>query len=199
MKNNKKNKIIAKKDDFIIQYATWNDFPKLKKVANSLSKENKKFYHPWMFHLNPSLKVRIGQFFGRASLIPTLGRMIKKLFPYGYSIILKCLSENNEIVGIIAIYNFKQLSGGKFLVTHADMIKEEFQSRGLGKFQRYQMRNVAIKENVGKISAGIHVDNKRSLKNVKKRGWKIVKVKKNADEFNGKKYDVVEIEKDLEN
>jgi len=194
-----KNKpfLAKREDDFVIKYATWNDFPKLKKVANSLSAENKRFYHPWMFTLNPSLKVRIGQFFGRASLIPTLGRMIKKLFPSGYSIVLKCLSENDEIVGIIAIYNFKRLSGGKFLVTHADMIVDKFQNKGLGKFQRDQMRNVAIKENVGKISAGIHVDNERSLDNVKKKGWKIVKVKKNADEFNGKMYDIVEVEKEL--
>jgi len=190
--------IIAKRDDgFVITYATWNDFPKLKKVANSLSSENKRFYHPWLFSLNPSLKVRIGQFFGRASLIPTLGRMIKKLFPYGYAIVLKCLSENEEIVGIIAIYNFKRISNKKFLVTHADMIIDEFQNKGLGKFQRDHMRNVAKKENVSKISAGIHVDNERSLDNVLKKGWKIVKVKKNADEFNGKMYDMVEVEKEL--
>jgi len=199
MKNNKKNKIIAKKDDFIIQYARWNDFPKLKVLANSLTGENKRFYHPWMFDMNPSFKIRLGQIVCRFSLIPCIGSLIKKLFPYGFTVILKCLSKDGDIVGTNAIYNFKRLENGKYLASHGDMIKEEFQGLGLGKFQRQQMAEVARKEGVKKIIATVHVDNERSRDRVSKLSWRIVKLKKNKDEFNGKKYDVVEVEKDLEN
>ena len=199
MKNNKKNKIIAKKDDFIIQYATWNDFPKLKVLANSLTGENKRFYHPWMFDMNPSFKIRLGQIVCRFSLIPCIGSLIKKLFPYGFAVILKCLSKDGDIVGTNAIYNFKRLENGKYLASYGDMIKEEFQGLGLGKFQRQQMAELARKEGVKKIIAIVHVDNERSRDRVSKLSWRIVKLKKNKDEFNGKKYDVVEVEKDLEN
>jgi len=197
MKNNKKNKMIAKKDDFVIQYTTWRDFPKLKEVANSLSEENKRFYHPWMFNLNPSLKIRLGQIVCKFSLIPYIGGLIKKLFPYGFAVILKCVSNEGHIVGIISIYNFKRLDNGKFLASHADMIKEEFQNMGLGKFQRAQMKKIAKKYDVSTISAGIHADNEKGLTRASKKGWRIVKMKKNADEFNGKKYDIVIVEKDL--
>ena len=197
MKNNKKNKIIAKKDDFVIQYATWSDFPELKVVANSLSKENKRFYHPWMFNLNPSLKIRLGQIVCRFSLVPCIGSLIKKLFPYGFVVILKCLSKNGDIVGIISIYNFKRLENEKYLARQADMIMEEFRDIGLGKFQRAKMKEIAKHHDVYTISAGIHADNEKGLAWISKKGWRIVKVKKNADEFNGKMYDVVEIEKDF--
>ena len=199
MKNNKKNKIIAKKDDFIIQYATWNDFPKLKKVANSLSMENKRFYHTWMFNLNPSLKIKLGQIVCRFSLVPCIGSLIKKLFPYGFAVILKCLSKDGQIVGISAIYHFKRFENQKYVVTFADMIKEEFQGIGLGNFQGAKMIEIAKNHDVCKISGGIISDHEKRLEQASKKGWRIVKMEKNADEFNGKKYDVVEVEKDLEN
>ena len=189
--------MIAKKDDFVIQYSTWSDFPKLKEVANSFSEETKRFYHPWMFNLNPSLKIKLGQIVCRFSLIPCIGSLIKKLFPYGFAVILKCVSNEGHIVGIISIYNFKRLDNGKYSVTYSDMIKEEFQGIGLGKFQTAQIKEIAKNQDVCTISGGIIVENKRSLARALKKGWRIVKVKKNADEFNGKKYDVVEVEKDL--
>jgi len=197
MKNNKKNKIIAKKDDFVIQYATWSDFPILKEVANGLSEEKKRYYHPWMFNMNPSLKIRLGQIVCRFSLVPCIANLIKKFFPYGFAVILKCISKNGDIVGIIAIYNFKRLENEKYLATQADMIKEEFQGIGLGKFQRAKMKEIAKYHDVYTISAGIHADNEKGLAWVKKTGWRFVKVKKNVDEFNGKKYDVVIVEKDF--
>jgi len=197
MKNNKKNKIISKKDDFVIQYATWSDFPKLKEVANSLSEENQIFYHPWMFDLNPSLKKRLGQIVCRFSLVSCIGSLIKKFVPFGFVVILKVSSKDGDIVGIISIYNFKRLDSGKFLVTHSDMIKDEFQGMGLGKFQRAQMKEIAKKYDVRTISAGIHADNEKGLARASKKGWRIVKVKKNTHEFNGKMYDSIEVHKDL--
>ena len=178
-------------------YAKWRDFPKLMKLVDNLSEESKKFYHPWMFENNPGLKIRIGQFLARLSLISVIGKIIKTLYPFGYAIILKCVSEKNEIVGIITIYNFKRLSDGTFLATLSDMIKNEYQGRGYGTFQLTCMEKIAKKENIGKILAGVHVNNKRSLSLFLKRGWKIIRTIKNADEYNNKKYDMIDVVKEL--
>jgi len=59
------------------------------------------------------------------------------------------------------------------------------------------MEKIAKKENIGKILARVHVNNKRSLSLFLKRGWKIVRTIKNAEEFNNEKYDMVEIIKEL--
>ena len=193
-----KEKIIARREDnFFISYARWSDFSKLKEVANNLSEENKKFYHPWMFKKNPSLKIRIGQSLAKFSLIPKFGKLIKLIFPYGYAVILKVMSKDNQIVGIISIYNFKRLSNGTFLVFHADMISEKYQNMGLGSFQRENMQKIAKQEKVSKISAWVHVNNKKSLDSVLKQGWKTVKIIKNFDEYNNQKYDMIEIQKEL--
>jgi len=190
--------IISKREDgFKIEYASWDDFPKLTEVANNVSSESKKFYHPWLFRSKPPFKIKLGQFLARASLTRLGKKLIKIFFPYGFAVILKCMSEKNEIVGIIAIYNFKRLPNGTFIATHGDMIIDKFQSIGLGSFQREQMRKIAKKENVSRIFAKVHVNNEKSLSNVLKHGWKIIKTVKNAEEINNEKYDMVEIIKEL--
>jgi len=189
---------IAQRDDgFVLMHATWEDYSKLIKIANGLTPQNKIFYHPWLFRKNPPLKIKIGQLLARLSLLPRLGKLIKTLFPYGYAIILKLLSKDDEIVGIIAIYNFKKLPTGGFLVTHADMIVDKHQSIGLGSFQRKYLIEVAKQENVRKMWAKVHVLNQKSLSNVVKHGWKIVNTQKNVLETDGKKYDIVELVKEL--
>jgi len=193
-----KNGIIARNEDgFFLTFASRKDFPKLKKIVDSLSEESKKFYHPWLFRNRPPLKIKLGQFLARMSLTRLGGKLIKNFFPYGYAVILKCMSEKNEIVGIIAIYNFKRLTNGTFKATHGDMIIDEFQSRGLGSFQRDHMREIAKKENVSIIYARVHVNNERSLSIVLKNGWKIIKTVKNAEKINNEKYDMIEIIKEL--
>jgi len=184
----KNEKIIAKREDgFFVAYAKWRDFPKLMKLVDELSEESKKFYHPWMFKSNPDL----------LSLLSVIGKIIKTVYPFGYAVILNCVSDKNELVGIISIYNFKKLSNNTFSVTHADVIKDKYQNMGLGSFQRATMDKIASKENIGKIWMRIHVVNEKSLSWFLKNGYRIIKEEKNCDEYNNKRYDMVELLKDF--
>ena len=190
----KEERVIKKRDDgFVIKYAGWDDFSKLKNLVNNLSEESKKFYDPWMFKNNPSIKIKIGQFLARMSLIPFFGKILKIFYPFGYAIILKCVSKDDDLVGIISIYNFKRLSKNTFAATHADMIIDKYQNIGLGSFQRAAMDKIAPQENVSKIWMRIHKINERSLSWFLKNGYEIIKVKKNFGEYKGQKYDMVEI------
>ena len=67
-------------DGYYVTFATWSDFPKLKKLVNELSEEAKQFYDPWMFKEKGSIKIRIGQIIARFSLIPIIGKLLKIIF-----------------------------------------------------------------------------------------------------------------------
>ncbi|MGI0027531.1 MAG: GNAT family N-acetyltransferase [Nitrosopumilaceae archaeon] len=188
--------MIAKREDgFVLAYARWKDFPKLIELASKLE-SGKEFYQPWMFRKNSPLKIKIGQFLARLSLIEVFGKLIKSLFPYGYAIILKNLSKDGEIIGVISIYNFERRGDGTFLASHADMVADKYQNMGLGSFQREQMKMIAKKEKVSRIWAGVHLENERSLSSVLKQGWQITEDKKEIIQ-NDKKYQIVKIIKDL--
>ena len=193
----KSNVIIAKRDDgFFLTFAKWSDYPMLKKIANSLSKESQKYYHPWMFKYNSSFKVKLGQTLVRLSQIQIPGKIIKTIFPYGYAIIIKCMSPEGKIVGITATYNFVRLNKGGFMATHADMICDECQGQGLGSFQRTHNDIIAKKENVTKIWSTVPISNKRSLEIQLKHGWKILETIKNV-QFDDEVCDVIKIMKEL--
>ena len=106
-----KNSIITKREDgFTIALSSFSDFKRLKKLVKGLSEESKCLFTPWLFNENPKFKVRIGQTIAKFSLIPIIGKILKKILPRGFIIILMVESPKQEVVGFVYIYNFKRNS-----------------------------------------------------------------------------------------
>jgi len=187
-----KNKpFLAKREDgFTVSYAKWHDFSKLVESINDLSGESKSFYQPWMFRKNPSLKIQLGQILARLSLISPFGKFIKRIFPYGYSIILKCESPNGEFAGNMSMYNFKKVENGKFMVTESKIIFDKFQNKGLSGFLTKLFLEVAKRENVRYIKSGTREDNIRNKKTYDKYGWEHKETIKDSYMHKGKFFDM---------
>lgn len=127
--------MLAKREDgFTVSLAKNEDFLNFIKLINDLSEESKEYYNPWMFKKNPSLKIKLSQILVRLSLNQLIGKIIKKIFPFGYVVILKCESPKGELAGNMCMYNFKRVDNGKFLVTESKVIFDKFQNKGLSGF-----------------------------------------------------------------
>jgi len=190
------NKLVGKREDgFIVSYATFGDFKKLKKLVKELSPQSKCHFTPWLFQEKPNIEVRIGQMFGKFSLLYPLGSIIKKIFPHGYSIILKVESPTFEVVGFVYLYNFKKLSNGNFHATYGNVISDQYQGKGLGRFQHQQLQEVIKNHNVEFVEANVYLDNKRNIELLQKSGFKTEKIEKNVFQPCGKRHDVCKLVK----
>jgi len=189
--NRDKNHMLAKREDgFTIMRAKLSDFTKFTELIDNLSEESKEFYNPWMFKKNPNLKIRLGQIVARFSLIPTLGKIIKKIFPHGYVVILKCESPDGELAGNMCMYNFKRVEGGKYMVVESKVIFDKFQNIGLSGFLTKSFCEIAKEEGVQFVKSGTRPDNIRNRKTYEKYGWKFKGIQKRLHEYKGKSYDM---------
>ena len=186
-----KNKpFLAKREDgFTVSYAKWHDFPKFVESINDLSEESKSFYQPWMFKKNPPFKIKLAQLSARLSLIQIVRRIIKMFYPYGYAVVLKCESPDNELVGNMCMYNFRRLSGGKYMVTESKVIFDKFQNIGLIGFVTEVFIEIAKKEKVRFVRSGTRQDNIRNKKTYEKYGWRLKETIKDGHKYKGKSYD----------
>ena len=183
--------IVKKRDDgYYIQLAIWKDFPIIKKGISNLSEETKQFYDPWMFKENAKLKIKMGQLLARLSLIRPIGKFLKIIFPYSYTIILKCTTKDNKIAGMMAMYQFKKLKDKKYSVVESKVIFEEFQNKGLASFLTESYLELAKIENVGIVLSGTRTDNYANKKIYEKFRWKLEKVEKKGILIRDKWYDV---------
>lgn len=191
--------IAERQDGFKILFAKWNDFPKLKKIHNELSEETKKFYHQWMFKENPGMKIKGGQLLARLSLIPSFGKLIKFFFPFGYALIIKCISKNGEIVGFASVYNLKRRPNNNgFVAIAARIIVDEYQKVGsFGIFLNYYLEKVVKKKKITRLRAMVNLDNKSSLLTLEKQGWKRIDMEKDMKRYFDKNYENIELIKDL--
>jgi len=199
-----KEKIIATRDDgFYLTFAKWSDFPILKETFNALLESaplgKKKFFLSWMYRNNPSMKVRIGQFLARLSLIPFFAKIIKTLYPFGYAVILKCISKDGKIAGSGSIYNFKYRSDDNgFAAIGARWIIDKYQNVGIGgSFLMDNLEKIARQEGVTRLRGMIDLDNEPSLHTLEKRGWKIIETEKDMMRYKSGPYNLKEIVKDL--
>jgi len=193
-----KHSIIAKREDgFKISYTSLNDFIKLKKLVSGLSNENKCLFTPWLFSEKPNFKVRIGQLLAKCSLITSLGKIIKKIFPRGYIIILKLESPDDEVVGFVFLYNFKKLSDQYFYVTLGYVVADNYQGMGLGTFQCLKVQNILSTEKIRCIEANVFIDNKKSGLVFKKMGFETEGIEKNILQPCGKRHDVIKFVKNF--
>jgi len=193
-----KNVLEKRTDGFFISYATLSDYERIQDLVDYLSPETKKFFSVWLFNKKPRFKVKMGQWIAKLSLCPGFKKIIKKIFPYGFVIILKVESAS-ELVGYQALYFFKLLNDGTFKAKNAGAISEKFQGVGLGTWIRSLMLDVAKKENVSLLEGGVYSDNKKILKIMtEKLGWKIVGVKKNVkSEYDGLLRDQIQLVKKI--
>ena len=178
-----------REDGFIISKAKSKEFPVFKKLVEELPDEIKQNYSPWMFEKNVNLKIKLGQILVKLSLIPPIGKMIKKIFPYGYGVILKCENSKGELAGLICMYNFKRLPKEKYSVTESKLVFEKFQNLGLGEFLTESFIDVAKKENVGTVISGTRTDNIKNKKIYQKYGWKLKLTIPDGFEYKGKSFD----------
>ena len=177
-------------DGYCIYIATWKDFSIIKKKISNLSEETKQFYDPWMFKEKPKLKIKLGQLFARLSLIKPIGNFLKIIFPYSYTIILKCTTKDNEITGMMAMYHFKKLKGNKYSVVESKVVFEEFQNKGIASFLTESYLELAKKENVKIILSGTRTDNYANKKIYEKFNWELKKIEKNGILIRHKWYDM---------
>jgi len=171
-----KNNTIEKRDDgFTLSYGTRNDLKKIQKLVNELSDESKRFFHPWIFKKEHTIKEKIGKIVVNLSLIPQLGQIIKKIFPYAYYVILKVESPDSELVGYLSCYFFKKRNDGYYEATTGGAMSEKYRGMGLGTWIRGSIFDVAKKEHVKLLRAGAFSENKNIIKIVvDKLGWKVV-------------------------
>jgi len=189
-----KEDIIAKREDGItISYTTFNDFKKLQKLVKGLSEESKCQFTPWLFNEQPNFKIKIGQICAKYSLIPFIRKIVKKILPRGFTIILKVESSQKEVIGFVYLYNFKKLSDGSFYVTHGDVIADGYQGKGIGTFQRFHMQEEIKKNNIRYCEANIFLDNEKSISFFKKNGFEVDKVERNILQPCGKRHDVIKL------
>jgi len=188
--NASKNKIISKREDgFTVSLATSKDYLKLIDLASNLSEQSTQFFHPWMFRKNPPLKTKIGQTVVKLSLNPRTGKLIKTFFPFGYAVILKCVSPDNEIVGMSGLFKFKKLPDCKFRASTSSFVIDEFQSQGIHTFVFMSLLEIAKRVNVRIIESHSRADNVRVKKTLEKFGWKYEATLKGASKYKGKFFD----------
>jgi len=183
--------MLAKREDgFTVSLAKYEDFPNFIELINDLSEESRKYYNPWLFKKNPSLKIKLGQTLVRRSLNHHIGKVIKKIFPFGYAVILKCESPNGELAGNMCMYNFKRVDNGKFMVTESKVIIDKFQNKGLSGFLTKLFVEVAKRENVRYVKSGTREDNIRNKKTYEKHGWEYKETIKDSHVHKGKFFDM---------
>jgi len=189
-----KKSIIAKREDgFVISYATFEDLKNLKNLVKNLSKESKCLFTDWLYDEKPTVKIRIGQIIAPLSLLPFIGPLTKKIFPMAYLVILQVKSPQSTVVGCVSLNNFQKISDGYFSAYQSTVISDDYQSKGLGTFLRNNMQEVAKKENLGIMKAGVFLENKKSLSFYKKNGFEVEKIEKNVLLSCGKRHDVVQV------
>ena len=147
------------------------------------------FYDPWMFKKNPSFKVKIGQILARLSLILMFGKLLKTIFPYAYVRIIKCLSNENEIAGMMRMYHFKKSGNKKYSVVESKVVFDKFQGKKLSGFMTEAYLDTAKKEKVGLIVSITRVDNKNNIQTYQKYGWKYNRKIKKGMLIRGNWYD----------
>ena len=191
-----KNPIIEKREDgFVISYALFGDFKNLKNLVKNLSKESKCLFTPWLFNEKPTLKYRIGQILARLSLIPIIRPLTKKIFPMAYLVILQVKSSQSEVVGFVYLNRFEKISDGYFSAHKGVVISDDYQDKGLSTFLHKQLQEVAKKENLGVMRAGVFSENKKSLSFYEKNGFEVMKIEKNVLLSCGKRHDTIEFVK----
>ena len=186
-----KNKtIISKREDgFTVSLAQLHDFSHLIELIDDLSEETKSLYNPWMFRTNTQLKIKFGQLIVRLSLVPMFRKLIKKIIPKGYAVILNCESPDGELAGSMCMYNFKKLPDGKYMATENKVVFDKFQNIGLSNFITKSFIEIAKKENVRYIRSGTRSDNIRNKKVYTKFGWKHKETIKDGHKYKDKLYD----------
>ena len=193
-------KFIAKRaDGFSLEFASWSDFPKLKKKYEKISDETKKYYSQWMFEKNPGLKKSLGQILARLSLIPYLGNIIKLVFPYGFAFIIKCSNNKGDIVGMGSVYNFKKIPKSNSYVAIASIvIFDEYRKFGLlGIFLMYHLEKIAKQENVTRLRGVIYLDNESISKILERLGWNIVDTEDDMKNYIIEGRNMKEVTKDI--
>lgn len=199
----KENNIISEKNKNLenkisITRATYSDFNEIKKMVNELSDDNRRFFSAWLFDKKPRLKIRVGQFLAKISLMMLFGKILKKIIPYCYVFILVAKSPESGVVGYIANYLFKKRKDGTSEVTISSAVSSKFQNMGLGTRLRQKNEEELKKENVSLYRGGFYLENKKNYKIAKKLGYKITRIEKNKiSKFDGKKYDFAHWEKQL--
>ena len=123
-------KIFCKRDDgYTISYASFRDFNKIQKLVDELSVESKRVFSPWLFNKDQSFKGKMGKFLASRSLLPIFGTLIKKFFPYAYSVILKVESPDSKLIGYLACYFFKKRNDGYYEVTTGGAMSESYRKK----------------------------------------------------------------------
>lgn len=194
-----KKVLFSKRDDgFTISYASFRDFNKIHQLVNELSVESKEIFSPWLFRKDRSFKEKIGKYVARTSLLPILGTLIKKIFPYAYLVILKLESPDSELVGYLSCYFFKKRNDGYYEAVTGGAMSEKYTGKGLGTWIRSSIFDVAKKERVKLLRAGAYAENEKILRIViDKLGWKIVGKRKIKSIYDGKIREELELIKEL--
>lgn len=194
-----KESVIAKRDDgFFLAYAKGGDFSKLKNLNRiGFSKTPKIHYEQWLFRKNPSFQIFVGQTIAKISLVPSLRNIVRRVYPFGYVIIIKCISENGDIVGVGSVYNFSKIKGDKLRGIVGYWIIEKFQKKGLGVFMVKNLEKVAKEDGISQLVAGVMNQNIPSQNLLIKLGWNESK-DKSLIKYSSNEYDMKIFQKFLE-
>jgi len=192
--------IIGRNEDgFTISLLTPKDFSTLLKIVENLPDEQKINFHRDIFMKHPSLLGKFLQIFVKLSLRPLTGKIIKKIIPRFYAIILKCEDPNNQIVGFYSLLKFKKLANGKYSVKQSLVVSKQFQGKRLSFFILKNAREYLKRKNVSKIFGSVRPTHFIQKKIYKKWGYRYVKTIKNATKYKNKLYDTEIWISDLDN
>jgi len=107
-----------------------------------------------------------------------------------YLVILQVKSPQSIVVGFVVLNHFQKIPDGYFSAFQGTAISEDYQGKGLSTFLRNSMQEVAKKENLGIMRAGIYLENKKSFSFYEKNGFEVDKIEKDKLSC-GKRRDMV--------
>jgi ribosomal protein S18 acetylase RimI-like enzyme len=171
---------------YIIREMHIADLHYLHRMYDSLSEEDKRFFHPgFLGYKNISFWWLLSQIALFLSNVKFLRKMLLHILPYSVFLPLVVRDQNN-VVGFAFLKIKKRLPNGHFSAELGIVVDEVHRGKGLGSKLMENLLKLARQENIHEIFLTVLIDNVKAMQLYDKHGFK--KVGKTLDRWRGKSF-----------
>lgn len=173
------------------------DYPSLSEVRKVLSPESRLFFHPrLLFHFKSFVGMRklLSQIVFLVCLTPFRG-LIFHAHPTATFAIIGAF-DGKTLIGFAYLLFNRRLANGNLIAEMGIVVVDFYQGSGIGSLLMQRILTLAKKKRVVKLFLTVHTNNVKALNLYQKFGFKTSRFLKEADLWEGSKYDQIELEKD---
>ena len=156
----------------------------------SLSKEDRRFFHPFAFRWWIIVPV-----FALFWLGPVAGKFIRIIFPRAAFLSSVAIdTATHEYAGFAYVQMRKKCSDNKYTATLGIVVSDKYKNKGVGSHLMTRLINRAYENGVDKIVLTVFADNKPAIRLYQKHGFALINTVNNGEFWGGGFYPNHEME-----